>query len=348
MEINEDPKANPLARFSLAGQGNALVDRAAKAEPILGNLCLRGEVSVWYAPPNTGKTLIILSLVTDAVAAKRLDPSKVFYLNADDSASGLAAKVQIADDFGIHCLAPGQQGFDLRQLVPALRQMADRGTASGTLVIIDTLKKVADLMSKAECREFGKCARAFSMAGGTLIGLAHTNKARGANQKLIHAGTSDILEDFDSGYILDVVERESGRNQRVVRFECIKSRGPSAQEAFYRFSTEQGLSYAARLATVQETNPSYGMNEPQEDGPEALLVSAIKQAIEGGIDTKMAIAAEVQQQIGISRRKVLSVLESFTGENPKEHCWNYERKERGAHKFYLLSAGPPDSDRSLG
>lgn len=345
MAIPEIEAPNPLARFSLSGQGNALADSAAKPEPILGKLCLRGEVSVWYAPPNTGKTLIVLSLVTEAVAAGVLQADQVFYINADDSASGLAAKVQIADDFGIHCLAPGQQGFNLQQLVPAMREMAQSGTAKGTLVIIDTLKKVADLMSKAECREFGQCAREFSMAGGTLIGLAHTNKSRGANQKLIHAGTSDILEDFDSGYLLDTVEKESSRTQRVVRFECVKSRGPNAPEAYYRFSTEQGLSYANRLVTVQETDPTYGMNEPDEDGPEALIIEAIRRSIGHGIDTKMAIAAEVQNRVNISRRKVLRVLEDYTGDSPEQHHWNYELRERGAHRFYLLS--PKSSGATL-
>lgn len=337
METIEIEARNPLTKFSLAGQGNFLAQSAAKAEPILGKLCIKGEVGVWYAPPNTGKTLILLSLITEAVATQALAADKVFYLNADDSATGLAAKVQIADDFGIHCLAPGHKGFKLQRLVPAMREMAENGTAKGTLVVIDTLKKVADLMSKRECREFGKCSREFSMAGGTLIGLAHTNKARGKDRRLIYAGTSDILEDFDNAYLLDIDEKEGGQAQRVIRFDCIKSRGPVTPEAYYRYSTEPDLSYADRLATVQETDPTYGMQEPDEDGPEALIVGAIKDAIEQGIVTKMAIAAEVQSSVNISRRKALRVLEAFTGNNPGEHHWNFERKERGAHSFYLLS-----------
>lgn len=337
MDSISEQAAHPLAKFSLAGQGNHLANIAAKPEPILGRLCLKGDINVWYAKPNTGKTLIAYSLITDAVAAGVLDASKVFYVNADDSASGLAAKVQIADDFGIHCLAPGQQGFKLSQLVPAMEQMADNGTASGTLIVVDTLKKFADLMSKADCSAFGKSARQFSMAGGSLLGLAHTNKSRGANQKLIHAGTTDILEDFDSAYVIDTIERSSNARQRTVKFECIKNRGPNVAEAFYRYSTQSDLSYADRLVTVQETDPVYGMNEPDDDGPETIIVAAIREAINSGVVTKMAIAATVQTEVNISRRKALKVLDGYTGPDPSLHHWDFERKERGAHTFHLLS-----------
>ncbi|WP_144096739.1 AAA family ATPase [Croceicoccus sediminis] len=335
MNNENKKKPNPLQAYSLAGMGNALAENAEAAEPLLGTLCLRGEVSVWYAPPNTGKTLIILALVIDAVTAGLMEGEDVFYVNADDSAQGLAAKVQVADDFGINCLAPGQQGFELNRLVPAMQQMARDGTAKGKLVVVDTLKKVADLMSKSECREFGKAARAFSLAGGTFIGLAHTNKARSSSQKLIYAGTTDVLEDFDSAYLIDPEGTDSAKLQKVVRFECIKSRGPNTQEAYYRYSTVKDLAYHQRLSTVEETEPVYGMNEPSDDGPDPLISAAVEQAIREGVTTKMRIAAEVQRRTNISRGKVLAFIEAHTGPDPAVHRWHFRRVDRGAHQYEL-------------
>ncbi|ARU16572.1 hypothetical protein A9D14_10745 [Croceicoccus marinus] len=324
--------------------GNTLAENAEAAEPLLGKLSLRGEVSVWYAPPNTGKTLIILALIVEAVTAGRIEGGDVFYINADDSAHGLAAKVQVADDFGINFLAPGQQRFELNRLVPAMQQMAKDDTAKGKLVVVDTLKKVADLMNKSECREFGKAARAFSLAGGTFVGLAHTNKARSPSQKLIYAGTTDVLEDFDSAFLIDPDGCDSSMNQKIVRFECIKSRGPNAQHAFYRYSTEKDLAYPDRLSTVEQTDPVYGMNEPDEDGPNHLIRAAIATVIREGIRTKMRIAAEVQRRTNISRKKVLDIIKANSGPDPEVHLWHYKRVEHGAHQYELHKLPVTDAE----
>lgn len=71
-----------------------------------------------------------------------MDGGKVFYVNADDSASGMAAKTTILDDVSVHTLSPGYKGFTLSALAPAMAEMAKDGSASGSVIIIDTLKKV--------------------------------------------------------------------------------------------------------------------------------------------------------------------------------------------------------------
>lgn len=327
---------NPLLRYSIAGDGNALEATAVQLLPLLGNLSLSGEISVWYAPPNTGKTLIVLHLATEAVMHKRIAAGSIFYINVDDSLAGVAKKVQVLDDFGIQALATGQKGFKPSSLIPAMEEMVRTHTAHGTLIILDTLKKVMDLMSKKDAREFGLQAREFAMAGGSLVALAHTNKNRAANQKLVHAGTSDIVEDFDSAYLLDVSTAGQQPNERVVRFECIKNRGGTALEAFYAYSTTDGLSYAQRLATVKQVDPEYGDNADDiRQTSEQVIIDSIRAAITAGRTKKMEIVSVVTMATKASRAVVLQVLEARTGPEYEGSLWNFERKARGAHVFFL-------------
>jgi uncharacterized membrane protein len=326
-------KENPLARFSLTGEGNRLADAAQQQVPLLGNVVLFGQTTVWYGAPNTGKTLLALSLLLNAIGAGRIDGQSVFYVNADDSASGMATKATILDDLSVHTLAPGYKGFTLGKLAPAMAQMAETDQAKGSLIIIDTLKKVADLMSKKECADFGKVARTFSMKGGSLLGLAHTNKNRSASGKLIYAGTSDILEDFDCAYLLE--ERKTESNLRYIGFEALKRRGDNAETACFEYSTELGLSYEQRLLTVTEIDPDYGSAEIQQKLDEAEIIEVIKKAIQHGTTKKMAIAELAGRASRSSRRAVLDTLEKYTGPDPKEHLWDYERREHGAHIFRL-------------
>jgi hypothetical protein len=338
--------SNALLRFSLAGEGNALQSEAQQQEPLLANLVLFGQTTVWYGQPNTGKTLLTLSLILKAVSDKRIEGSKAFYVNADDSASGMAQKATILDDVGGHTLSPGYKGFTLSALASAMAEMAKDGSAKGSFIVIDTLKKVADLMSKKECAEFGKVARLFSMHGGTLLGLAHTNKNRSAAGRLIHAGTSDILEDFDCAYMLEDRTPEGEKGSKYVGFHALKRRGDNDETACFSFSNEPKLTYERRLLSVEEADPEFGNQTEVRTVSEADLIEAIKMAITHEKNKKMQIAATVSKATKASRRSALEALDKHTGPDPTKHLWDYERKARGAHVFFLHPA--PESDEGEG
>lgn len=329
---------NPLLRFSLAGEGNTLKEKAQQQVPLLGNLVLFGQTTVWYGAPNTGKTLLALSLLLRAIGDRRIEGSNVFYVNADDSASGMAQKATILDDVGAHTLAPGYKDFSLSSLAPAMSEMAEQDQAKGSFIIIDTLKKVADLMSKKDCAEFGKVARTFSMKGGTLLGLAHTNKNRSATGKLIYAGTSDILEDFDCAYLIEDRLSEAKSAERYVGFSALKRRGDNLETACFSYSNDSNISYEQRLLSVEEADPEYGTLENTQSLAEADIVESIRMAIRHGTTKKIPLVGTVGKATKASRRAILAVLEKNTGSDPDVHLWDYERRERGAHVFSLHPA----------
>jgi hypothetical protein len=80
---------------------------ATESKPLLGDRCLSGQATVFYAAPNVGKTLVTLRLVSDAVANGRINPGNIYYVNADDSSAGFATKMRLMNDLGVHTLAPG-------------------------------------------------------------------------------------------------------------------------------------------------------------------------------------------------------------------------------------------------
>ena len=327
--------SNPLLQFSLTGQGHALSEAAGKQHPLLGSICLKGEITVWYAPPNTGKTLIALSLMSEAVSDRKIDPENVFYINADDSQAGFAEKVALLDDFGIHTLVPGQANFKLNDLLPAMEKMAQEGTANGKLVVVDTIKKITDIMDKRGMRNFGIRVRPFTMAGGTILFLAHTNKKRAANGDLIYAGTNDLLEDVDSAYLLDRAENSSEK-QRLIRFACLKSRGVNANEVFYRYESDSDLSYLQKLTSVELVDPEAGSQQFRELSPETGLVEAVTFAIRhGSPPTKGRIVASVAKATKASKRQILDIIEKYAGPSSEGGLWDFEVHERGAHLFVL-------------
>src|SRR5690554_4837108 len=133
-------------------------------------------------------------------------------------------------------------------------QMTKDGTAQDTILVLDTLKKFADLMDKQAGSRFMNHVREFVSHGGTVIMLAHTNKHRDADGKLVFAGTSDVVDDIDCAYIIDVLEAGPLDQSKTVIFENFKSRGDVADKATYRYSTFKGQSCNALLESVEKVS----------------------------------------------------------------------------------------------
>lgn len=328
----------PLRKHSLQGQADALEKLAKASRPLLGHVCLSGQASVWYAPPNSGKTLIGLALIVRAIRDNLIEPDNVYYINADDNGTGLAEKLRILQDVGAHMLVPGFEKFRAGDLQGLLLDMAQSGKARGVAVVIDTIKKFASLMDKRDISGFADTCRQFVMHGGTILAFAHTNTNTTPSGALKYAGTTDLVEDFDAGYIITPLDVEQPGGERVVRFECIKRRGDSPEKAAFAYSTENGLKYDQLLASVEEvTFDKLGQIERYiQQRTDAELVEAIKACITDGINTKMQIAAEVAKRTKASGKSILKLLDRYTGDNPGEHEWSFRIGERGKHVFYLL------------
>jgi hypothetical protein len=336
-------ESNPLLKFSLRGRAAEYEAIAMAATPLLGDVCLSGQATVWYAPPNAGKTLVALHLLGEAVAAKRTVGGNVFYVNADDNSSGMAQKMGLMDEMGVHTLVPGQRGFKAPDLRLHLQECAERGEASGVLVVLDTLKKFCDLMRKTEVSLFANACRQFVMAGGTILGFAHTAKSPNGDGSLRYAGTTDLLDDFDAAYVMEPMAGEGGdKGERLVEFVCKKRRADSPDSVVYAYAGEIGISYEERLASVRLVggDEADGMRRAAEERSNAELIAAIIDCIGEGIVKKMDLARTAASRAQASRRAVMRILDRYTGTDPAEHKWSYCVRERGA-KVYALLADPP-------
>ena len=325
---------SPLHKFSLLGRGNQLEAEAVAKSPLLGDVCMTGDVTLWGAPPNSGKTLFAIGLLTDAIMKKAVAPDRTFYLNMDDSMSGVVDKVKILQDYGVHVLAEGYRDFTSGKVHGLLDAMVVDGSARESFVIVDTLKKVVDPMDKRKTVEFMKLARRFSLAGGSILLLAHTNKQRSGAGKLVLAGVADLQDDCDTAYLLD---RQVKGDVQQVMFENIKRRGGGASTSVYTCSGAVDISYVDRLLSMRFTgsNPDFDETVPDAELSENDIVQSIKMAIHHNIPKKMVIVSLVRLATKASRRFVLHVLEKHTGPDPEIHLWDYTVKAAGANVFHL-------------
>lgn len=266
-------------------------------------------------------------------------PADLFFINADDSSAGIAVKMGLLDEIGAHMLVPGQGGFKTEKLKELLMQAVQNDTAKGTLMVIDTLKKFVDLMNKTQASDFANVCRQYVAAGGTLLGLAHVNKRKSDDGKAIHAGTTDILDDFDAGYIIDDLKLSGHPGQKFVEFSRLKARGGGVESVAYTYAAEDHVSYAERLASVRlvDGDDLDGIKRVEAARSDAELIATVATCIGGGVITKMALRNAVADKANISRRVATKIIDSYTGDDPGQHHWNFVRKARGAKTYELLA-----------
>lgn len=336
---------SPLTRYSLKDSLVDLERQRVEQRLIFGEIVLLGQATMIFASPNVGKTLIVLNLIVQAIKAGCIDPAKLFYINMDDNSSGLVEKVRLAVEYGFHMLADGHRGFEAKNFRQAMATMIENDTASGVVVVLDTLKKFTNTMSKEDSADFARLVRQFSLKGGTVIALHHANKNPGSNGKLKYAGTTDIVDDFDCVYALQAVADQTDGKLKVVEFTNEKRRGDVAESVAYSYSVERGLTYSELLTSVQEVDLEHvaPLKQAAELASDAPVVTAIAACIAEGINTKMKMADAGSKRASVSTRVALRVIEKYTGDDLALHHWRYVVGARGAQVFELLI--PPSSSQ---
>ena len=330
---------NPFSRYSLRGQSKEFKKFESEAVFVLDQMAVMGELTMIYAEANTGKTLIVIWLTKQSIKKKIIDGSKVFYINADDSARGLLDKIKLSEEFGFEIISPGHNDFKNSNFLTLLQSIIDEDLADGCVLILDTLKKFVDLMNKSQCSSFNDLLRAFAGKGGTVIALAHTNKKRSPEGKPIHAGTSDMFDDFDATYIGSTVSMNKDTGEHVVQFELPKQRIGGADRLTFSFCRPPGLQdYRAVLDSVKllsddDLKARENTEKMEKDRDD---ICAIKQLIKSGVNGKMELAAQAAKQSLNSKKALIQLIDRYSGDDPQLHHWNFIRKERGAMEFYLL------------
>lgn len=334
-----------LKGFSMHGQSTKLKEQILRDEHVMQNLAIIGQWTTLYASPNTGKTLLSIWLLIEQIQKGRLNPSNVFYVNADDNFRGLVEKLTIFENHGIQCISPNHNDFKVIDIFLLMQNLAKNKEASGIVIVLDTLKKFVDLMDKRMGTEFGRFARDFVAAGGTLIALAHTNKHKDSEGKGIYSGTSDIVDDCDCVYVLDQISKSGDALQmtHTIEFSNKKARGDVATTEGFSFVRSPGQSYQELLDSVKRLSAFDVIESKQQSAVEAKLekdseiIEAVITTITSSVTTKTEIVKRVAESTGETNARVRKVLKARTGNDyARGHRWQSRTGEHNAQTYTIL------------
>jgi len=201
--VDEVPDKKPAPKdFTLHGYfkihtlSNEAADKMSVTKFIYPNLIPQGLITAYPSPANGGKTAIF----TMAACEMADDGYDILYINADASPSQLKAQQIKADKHGFKILAPDAvNAGGVTGLIKTLTELSTLDVdLSKTILIIDTLKKFTDMLSKTELKSFISLLRKLQASGATVCLLCHTNKYPTLSGDLIYEGTSDLRNDIDN------------------------------------------------------------------------------------------------------------------------------------------------------
>jgi len=340
-EAEEAEEEIGFLQFSLNGKSEQMKKDMQNEVHIMQNIALLGQITVIYAKPNTGKTLLTMKLLMDAVKSDVINGNDLFYLNCDDTYRGLIEKIELAEKCGFHMLAPSHSGFEIKDFVKHMNNLIRKDLARGKIIVLDTLKKFTNLMDKNKSTDFMNTARSWATHGGSIILLAHTNKNRDGNGKAVAGGTSDIIDDGDCAYILDEVSHIE--EVKSIMFENIKLRGDVSNEVAFTYSTRKGQTYEERVNSIEaldeeQTKAAKTILEREEEvAKDQPIIDSIIDALLQHNYLKSDLVKLVNKESGFSIRKINVVLSKYEGKNFFSDKWHIENGDKNTKIYTLLN-----------
>ena len=330
-----------LDRYVLNGKSAEIEAQMLEDKFVLEGIAIYGQFTVIYAPPNAGKTLITYHLIIQAITEGVIDAPQIYYINADDNGAGGLAKLKIAEQHHFNYISTNYADFKTEGFTRDLLKNIQTSSPREKIIILDTVKKFTDIMNKSAVSNFNKAIRTFVQDGGTVILLAHVNKHRDSEDKVIFAGTSDLLDDADCVFTLDTAKQSNGIH--LATFENKKARGDVDTSLAFQFTRWKGQTYEELLGAVKSINENeieqslLASQIDQSGQANRELITVLIDLMNEGLTIKGELVKEAVKRAEVSKDRVGDVLRIHTGDALLSgHYWTMTVGEKNAKLFTLL------------
>jgi hypothetical protein len=315
-----------MEQFELSDQE---VDEMQDAKFIIFALVISGQLTVIAAKPGSGKTSVAMHEVCTAVEAGY----RVVYVNMDCGAADVKYWHRLAKAGGFKMITPHFSGADgVNAWLDGLAHMASGDhDLSDLLIVIDTLKKIGDLMNKTRMKVTMNLLRALTAKGATVVCLAHCNKHRDAAGKLVFEGVGDVESDCDN---LIYLESEKGPDGiRTVSTEpSDKVRGIFTPRS-WKIHPDRTVEALESFIDVKATTEAILQRDKDETA-----IEVIQAGIRAGKHKRVELL-DYTTEHKISKREFDSVIKRYCqGQTDAKTValWRNEKQFQHNENFYIL------------
>ena len=291
-------------------------------------LLVQGHMTVVVAEGNGGKTAIMIKACAEMSKAGY----QIYYVNVDASADQLKYYHAHAKDNGYQLIAPdlhiGKSAIDVVALFATMSKIDV--DYSGTVLVLDTLKKFTSVMNKQLIGQFNSMLRSLTAKGMTIICLAHTNKHNDKDGKPIFEGTGDVRNDFDEMIYFIPVKNADG--SLVVSTLIDKERAGGMMNYTFDIKDRKVTTRDKFEDTMSLHQMQVGMEADEE------LIDFIFDSIKMTSKSIDEIHEESKTQgKSFSRDKIRQVTTTYSSDKCKRPLWLAIATGRNGSRYGLLT-----------
>jgi len=291
------------------------IDQIADPDWVVLNMFIQSHLVAISAEANAGKTTIVFHLAGEMAA----NGFEVLYINADIAGGDAKGMWQQAQEKGVNLLLPDFKGKNMMQVRAHLENMASKENAdySDIVLIVDTLKKFVDLMSKGGVKMAFNLFRKLNAKGMTVITLGHVNKHK-IGDKPIFEGVGDIRNDVDELIYFLPVKNDDG--SITVSIDVDKGRGNFEPTTFTILSDR---SVRREKQFIDTANILAKKAQYKKD---IVFIDSINAALDDGCKNQKEIIDFCSKKGGVGKNSVLNVLQRYSGRFSDPWLWRRDKQ----------------------
>ncbi|MDC0996970.1 AAA family ATPase [Pseudomonadales bacterium] len=332
--VEDLPVASPtqwMKKFELSQEE---VDAMQEAKFLIESGAISSQVNIWVAKPGCGKTSILMH----EAAQISKQGYQVLYVNMDCGAADLKYWRKLANQGEFNMITPHFKGAGgIEEWMDGLSAMSRLDEdLSKVVIVVDTLKKIADLMSKAKVKAAMGLLRDLTAKQCTIICAAHANKHRTTDGKLVFEGVGDIENDCDNLIYLEGSERDAYGAKTVTLEASDKVRG-IFQKRSWQIKEDRSV-----VALDDVIDISADMEAKTQLEKDETVIEVIKEGIASGHHKRIELYNFASQN-KIGRREFDAVIKRYCQGKSigrTTPLWRAEkqRKDNASHYIWLESA----------
>ena len=315
--LNAGIMQNPIEELFKMKVTEEIVTQIEDASFLWRELIPRGHMVVICAKPNGGKTTFMVHVAGEIVAEgiELEEPKQVIYINADASASDIKHYQEHAARHGYTLLNPDITGKSNEDVIKLIKAMAEsKESYHHVVLILDTLKKFAEVMNKRSQKAFYNHLRALTSKGMTIICLSHTNKYEDDNGKPVYEGTGDIRSDFDDLIYLLPVKNDDGSMTVTTWAEKVRAK---IVDITFEISVDREVTILPnKVDTITLAKVKKDLEENYE------VIEFVKRHIKAESKTSRELYAIAQKyEVEISRKELDKLLKRHDSKHSPNPLW---------------------------
>jgi len=285
-------------------------------EYLYKNFITKNEITMFAAPPASGKSLISVALCNMFLINKTINTT--IYFDGDNGAATLKERNihKLKQKWGKQFRYFNQSSASKSQMFQIIKQL-QKTDLSDVFIVFDSIKNFmagGDRDKNKDVSKVMEVLQSLRARGATVLFLHHTNKPQRDLEELVYAGSSAFQEDTGNAYIL---KKNEFKNTFI--FKNFKARTGDLKDIAFKYNSNHTL----KEVDFSEANETEEIVEISEIITEFLESQSQKPSYS-------QIMQHLQKQ-GYSRNKSNKALQ-----NGKSRYWREEKLTQNNKSVYSL------------